>query len=130
MENTNIRMVIFLKENILKTKKEDMVNIFLLKEDFCNLNLTLVQHKYLKYIYQMVHFILANKKMVHGKVLVKLLILIKVFTKENGKMIRNMEMAYSNILIIQNMMVNGKMIYVQVMVHITIQMAINIRETG
>jgi hypothetical protein len=58
----------------------------------------------------MVQYILVNKKMVHVKAVVNQLILMAVFIKVNGKMIKNMEMDYFNILIILNMMDNGIMI--------------------
>ena len=105
-----MKMGILLKEIILKMKNVEKENIIFMKEEHYNLNLILNLHKYQKYIYQMVQYMLVNKEMVQDKDQVKQHMLMDHFMMDNGKMIKKMVMDIFNILIILNIMVNGKKI--------------------
>lgn len=58
----------------------------------------------------MVQFMLDNKEMDLEKDQVKLLMQMEVFMMDNGQVIKNMVMGNFNMLIKQNILVNGKMI--------------------
>lgn len=64
------------------------------------------------------------------KALVKRSIWTGVFMMENGKMIRNMVMDFSNILIELNIMDSGKTMSVKATVPIIILMVIDMKESG
>jgi hypothetical protein len=55
---------------------------------------------------------------------------MEVFTKVNGKMIKNMEMEFFNTSMGLNTMENGKMTFVTVLGHIFIPMETSTREIG
>lgn len=75
-------------------------------------------------------FIQANKKMEAVKALVKRSIWTGVSMMENGKMIRNMVMDFSNILIELNIMDSGKTMSVKATAPIIILMVIDMKESG
>ena len=110
MENIDMIMEIIFKEIILKMVKEAKENIILVKVVFLNLNLILHLLKFLKYIQQMVQFMLDNKEMDLEKDQVRLLMQMEVFMMDNGQVIKNMVMGNFNMLIKLNILVNGKMI--------------------
>ena len=43
-------MEIIFKETTLKIRKEERVNIISIRVEYCNLNLTLILHKFLRFI--------------------------------------------------------------------------------
>lgn len=108
--NINTKMVIYLKVNTLKMRNVAMVNTYFHKVVYYNHNSTLIPVRYVKYYFPMAQYTSDNRRMDLVKAVVSQLTLMAVFMKENGKMIKNKEMDYSNILIIQNMMENGIMI--------------------
>lgn len=73
---------------------------------------------------------LVNKKMDLEKDLVKLLMLMGVFTMENGQMTRNTEMVNTSIWIKLNTMESGKRIREKDMERINTQMEIVMKVTG
>lgn len=103
-------MGIFFKETISKIRKEEKESIILQKVESQNLNLTLIHRKYQKFILQTVLYTQVNRRMGLDKDQVKQHMLMALFTMDNGKMTRNMEMVNTSIQMKQNTMVNGKKI--------------------
>jgi hypothetical protein len=82
--NLNIKVGIIFKDITLKIKKEVRENIILIKGGFYNRSSIQILHRYQKYIYQMVQFMLENKKMDQERVQEKLSMLMVVFMMVNG----------------------------------------------
>ena len=60
LESTNTKMVTFLKVISSKMRNVDMEVIILLKGEYFNLNLHLLQHKFQRLYFQMDQFIMEN----------------------------------------------------------------------
>lgn len=110
MENTSMKMVTFSKEITSKMKNVEEADTIFIKAEYYSHNLTQVHLKFLVSNWQMVQFTLDSKKTALVKVPERQHMLMVVSTKVNGKMIKNMEQEYFNILMELNMMDNGKMI--------------------
>lgn len=73
---------------------------------------------------------LVSKRMVQEKDQARQLMLMGVFTKGSGEMIKRMVQEYFNILMEQDMMENGRMIFVMDLGHIHTRMGTNMKATG